>query len=275
MQSLWVNKEYSTISELSFMNIALLGAGNVAWHLAQALQAAGHTLTAVYSRTLAHAQELTQVLPQAAPTQSLDFRTIVADVILMAVPDAAISGVAAALQVKPGTIVAHTSGSQPMAVLQTIAGASAGVFYPLQTFSKQVPVDFQQVPVLVEGSLEETTIALEQLAQSISRQVERVTSDKRKQLHLAAVFACNFTNHLLGLSQQLLQEANLPTNLLQPLIRETIAKASKHHPFSVQTGPAVRHDQNVLDEHLRLLQASPHLQDIYKLLTQSIQHSKL
>ncbi|MBB6611484.1 DUF2520 domain-containing protein [Pontibacter sp. Tf4] len=254
------------------MNITIVGAGNVAWHLAPALQAAGHKITAIYSRTLAHAKELSRRLSDTLATQSLDFTTIATDVVLIAVPDAVIVAVANELKVKPGAILAHTSGSQPLTVLQTIAGERAGVFYPLQTFSKQKPVDLQQVPVLVEGVMEETTKVLEELAQSISRQVARVDSEKRKQLHLAAVFACNFTNHLLGISHELLQHAGLPINLLQPLVQETIEKATAHHPFTVQTGPAIRHDQNVIEEHLRLLQTEPELQQLYRLLTDSIQH---
>ncbi|OKL38922.1 Rossmann-like and DUF2520 domain-containing protein [Pontibacter flavimaris] len=253
------------------MNIALIGAGNVGWHLAQALQAGGHTVTAVYSRTAAPREELTRLLPQAQPISSLNLQSINAEVVLLAVPDAALAAVAAALQVKPGTLVAHTSGSQPLAILAAVAGARTGVFYPLQTFSKTKAVDFWQVPILLEATDDETLQQLQALAQSISNSAEAVASGARKQLHLAAVFACNFTNHLLGISRQLLQEASLPHHLLQPLIRETIAKAMQQHPYTVQTGPAVRHDQNVLDEHLYMLQRHPELQELYRLLTQSIQ----
>ncbi|WP_276497628.1 Rossmann-like and DUF2520 domain-containing protein [Pontibacter litorisediminis] len=253
------------------MNIALIGAGNVGWHLAQALQAAGHTITTVNSRSAAQREELAQLLPQAQPIATLDLLSIAADVVLVAVPDAALAAVAGALQVKPGTVVAHTSGSQPLSVLAPVQGARTGVFYPLQTFSKTKAVDLRQVPILLEATDEETLQLLQRLAQSISNTVEAVTSGARKQLHLAAVFACNFTNHLLGISRQLLQEANLPHHLLQPLIQETIAKAMQHNPYTVQTGPAIRHDQNVIEEHLHLLQQHPHLQEIYRLLTQSIQ----
>jgi len=253
------------------MNIAIVGAGNVAWHLAQGLQEAGHTITAVYSRTPVHATELTQLLPDAIAKTDLDFRNIIAEIILIAVPDAAILSVANELKVNPETIVAHTSGSQPITVLQSTAGAKYGVFYPLQTFSKQAAVDLQKVPILLEGDSEQTTEKLKQLAKSISTKVERVNSEKRKQLHLAAVFACNFTNHLLGISQEILKKAHLPTDLLQPLIQETIKKATTHNPFKVQTGPAIRNDQNVIEEHLRLLDGHPMLQSIYQQLTQSIQ----
>ncbi|WP_266203888.1 Rossmann-like and DUF2520 domain-containing protein [Pontibacter kalidii] len=253
------------------MNIALIGAGNVGWHLAQALQSAGHTVTAVYSRTATPREELSRLLPQAQPISSLNLQSINAEVVLLAVPDAALATVAAALQVKPGTIVAHTSGSQPLSILAAVACARTGVFYPLQTFSKSKAVTFKKVPILLEATDNETLQELQALAQSISETAEPVASGARRQLHLAAVFACNFTNHLLGISRQLLLEAGLPHHLLQPLIQETVAKAMLHHPYLVQTGPAVRHDQNVLDEHLHMLQQHPQLQELYRLLTQSIQ----
>ncbi|WP_242921014.1 Rossmann-like and DUF2520 domain-containing protein [Pontibacter liquoris] len=257
------------------MKIAFIGAGNVAWHLAQALAAAGHQVVAVCSRQAESSQALAQVLPETKSVASLtELASMAQDVILVAVPDAAIAAVAGQLQVQPGTLVAHTSGSQPLAILESISGARTGVFYPLQTFSKAKAIDLKEVPLLVEGQDEQTVQALVQLAQSISNQVQQVTSQTRKQLHLAAVFACNFTNHLLGISRELLQEASLPWPLLQPLIHETIAKALQHPPFEVQTGPAIRHDDNVLAEHLRMLDAHPGYQELYRQLTQSIQATK-
>lgn len=256
------------------MKVALIGAGNVAWHLAQALQAAGHRVSAIYSRTAAHSQELAQRLPHAIPVSAPDFRGTSVDAVFLAVPDAALATVAAEVKVAPGTLVVHTSGSQPLDVLQTIAGAQVGVFYPLQTFSKSKPVDFEQVPLLVEAQDEATLKELELLAQGISRQVQRVDSATRKKLHLAAVFACNFTNHLFGISQQLLQEAQLPKDLLQPLIQETVSKAAQHDPFQVQTGPAARRDENVIAAHQHMLEAHPRYLELYKALTQSIRAGK-
>lgn len=150
-------------------------------------------------------------------------------------------------------------------------GARSGVFYPLQTFSKSKPVDLTHTPLLIEAEEEEALQQLTQLAHTLSTQVHSVSSDARKQLHLAAVFACNFTNHLLGISRQLLEEAHLPQTLLQPLISETFTKASQQPPFTVQTGPAIRGDQNVMQEHLRLLQQHPRYQTLYQQLSDSIQ----
>ncbi|MBF8964895.1 DUF2520 domain-containing protein [Pontibacter sp. FD36] len=257
------------------MNTAIIGSGNVAWHLGKALKQAGHKIVAVYSPTPPHREELAEELAPAMALDSLDMRNINAELFLIAVPDAALALVAAQLQVPQNAVVVHTSGSQPLAALQGIAGAQTGVFYPLQTFSKSKPVDFKNIPILLEATAPETLHSLQLVANSISEQVYEVSSTKRKQLHLAAVFACNFTNHLLGISRELLQQADLPNTLLQPLIQETIAKAMQQHPFDVQTGPAVRHDQNVIEEHLRLLQDQPLYQQVYQLLTQSIQAQHL
>ena len=255
--------------------VAFVGAGNVAWHLAQALTEAGHQVVAVHSRSAASSEELASILPVAQPDSSLDFTNIAVDVILIAVPDAALAQVAAELKVAPGTIVAHTSGSQPLAILKSIKNAQPAVFYPLQTFSKTKTVDLKQAPILLEAEQEQIMQQLESLAQSISTKVYKVGSEARRQLHLAAVFACNFTNHLLGISQQLLQEANLPKELLQPLVQETVAKAMQQHPYQVQTGPAIRHDDNVIQAHLHMLQQHPRLQELYQKLTESIQATKV
>lgn len=253
------------------MKIALIGSGNVAWHLGRALHAAGHEVVAVYSPTEANRQELAQALAPAIPVPSTDLSTTEAELVIIAIPDAALAGVAKVVEIPEGSIVVHTSGSQPLAVLQGIAGARTGVFYPLQTFSRSKPVDFRKIPLLLEAEDEETLKVLQAVATSISEEVHQVNSVMRKQLHLAAVFACNFTNHLLGISREILQQAALPPTMLQPLIQETIAKAALHHPFQVQTGPAVRQDQNVIEEHLRMLDKHPPYRQLYLMLTQSIQ----
>jgi predicted short-subunit dehydrogenase-like oxidoreductase (DUF2520 family) len=238
------------------------------------LRQAGHEVVAIYSRTSAYREALMKELASAVPLATPDLTATDAELVLVAIPDAALTSLASALRVPKGAIVAHTSGSQPLTALQGIAGARAGVFYPLQTFSKAIPVDFKRIPILVEAEDEQTLQKLQQVAASISIEVHTVDSAKRKQLHLAAVFACNFTNHLLGISRELLEKSSLPNTLLLPLIQETVSKAMQQHPFQVQTGPAVRHDQNVIDEHLRLLQDQPLYQRVYQLLTHSIQEQK-
>ncbi|MEJ8801132.1 Rossmann-like and DUF2520 domain-containing protein [Pontibacter sp. H249] len=257
------------------LKIAFVGAGNVAWHLSQALATAGHQVMAVYSRSALSRTELASALPEAIAVSSSDFTGFAIDLVIISVPDAALAQVAKELKVTPGTVVAHTSGSQPLAILHQIPGARPAVFYPLQTFSKTKAVNLQEVPILLEAEQEDALQLVETLAKSISSKVYKVDSEHRRHLHLAAVFACNFTNHLLGISQKLLQEANLPGELLQPLIHETVAKAMQQHPFKIQTGPAIRHDENVIQAHLQMLQQHPRLQELYQKLTESIQTTKV
>lgn len=255
------------------MQVALIGTGNIAWHLAQACTAAGHQLVAVASRTISSGEEFTHTFPHALPTSVPGLKNIPVDVIIIAVPDDTLRDVASKLEVQPGTVVVHTSGSQPASLLEGIAGAKTGVFYPVQTFTKYKPLDFSKVPVLIEGQDGATVSVLRELGNSLSGDVQVKDSTARKQLHLAAVFACNFTNHLLCISKELLNQANLPSDLLQPLILETINKAlAAQNPFEVQTGPAIRKDQNVIAEHLNMLQKHPVYRELYQVLTSSIQN---
>lgn len=256
------------------MRIALIGTGNIAWHLAQATIAAGHQLAAVVGHSTQSGEEFVQAFSPTVHSDLSNLRHLAVDIVLIAVPDTALEEVASGLDVQPGTVVAHTSGSQPITLLNGIKHAKTGVFYPVQTFTKYKPVDFSHIPVLIEGSDANAVQILRQLGETLSRNVQEKDSASRKQLHLAAVFACNFTNHLLGISQSLLKEGGIPTDLLQPLIMETIAKAEIAHPFKVQTGPASRKDENVIQEHIRKLNDRPLWQELYIKLTQSIQEQQ-
>lgn len=256
------------------VTVGIVGAGNVAWHLVKGLQQVGVNITLVYSRTLTHAQELAAQTPATLATDSLDFLTsAAADVYLVAVPDQALPIVAAQAKFPAHTLVGHTSGTQPLEVLQNLAPKPTGVFYPLQTFSKEKAVDWAQIPICVEASNPEAEETLLQLARRLSQTVVPMPGDQRKQLHLAAVFACNFTNHLWGIAQQLLQEAALPVHLLAPLVKETMDKAFLHLPFAVQTGPAQRNDVSTLQAHQQLLTHHPQYQQVYQALTQSIREA--
>lgn len=256
------------------MKIALIGTGNVAWHMAKAVVAAGHEFVAYVSRTLTSGEEFTHEFPQARRIALSELGSIQIDVLILAVPDHILPVVAPELEVNSTTIVVHTSGSQPLSIIDTLRGAKTGVFYPVQTFTKHKPVDFSQIPVLIEGIDKDAELILLQFAKTLSNNVQVKDSTARKQLHLAAVFACNFTNHLLGISQHLLHSAGLTTDLLQPLIQETITKATTNDPFKVQTGPAARNDVNVVQEHITILEKHPVWQELYKKLSLSIQDQK-
>jgi predicted short-subunit dehydrogenase-like oxidoreductase (DUF2520 family) len=251
-------------------SVSLIGSGNVAWHLSQALEKAGHQVREIYSRSAEHAEQVAEKLYDAQVVATLDFSESTSDVFILCVSDDAIAAVAdQVILPHEDAILCHTSGSQPLGVL---AGRPrTGVFYPLQTFSKSRRVDISSVPFCIEASDGEAESILVDLGQSLSRTVYLVNSQERKTLHIGAVFAGNFTNHLIALAQHLLQQEGLEFDLLKPLIRETIEKALEApNPAVVQTGPAVRGDLQVINAHLDYLQQMPHRQALYKLLSDSI-----
>lgn len=249
------------------MKIVLLGSGNVATHLGRAFKMAGQSIVQVWSRQPQNAQELADSVG-AAVALSLEEVVTDADLYILAVKDDAIRTVAEGLELDEQLIV-HTSGSAGMDVLENIS-KKIGVFYPLQTFSKSKAVDFRQVPIAVEGNTPEVTQTIRAIADRLSEKVILLDSLQRRTLHAGAVFACNFTNHMYTLARHLLDGCDLPFDLLRPLIAETAAKIQHNDPATVQTGPAIRHDQQTMDAHLDLLQRDPALKELYRMLSQSI-----
>ncbi len=259
------------------VRIGLFGAGRVAAALAPALAAAGCPVVFVASRAPGPAQALAATLPgcQALPLAPALAAPPPADIYLLAVPDAAVPALAAAGAWPAGAVVAHVAGALALASLgrPPDLGTGAGVLYPLQTFSPGRAIDWATVPLFVEATDPAAEARLLALAQRLSRRVALLDSAQRLRLHLGAVWASNFTNHLLGVAQAVLAEAGLPFELLHPLVHETIAKALAAQPsaFGVQTGPAVRHDAPTLAAHAAALAAHPAWQVLYADLTASIQ----
>jgi predicted short-subunit dehydrogenase-like oxidoreductase (DUF2520 family) len=174
-------------------------------------------------------------------------------------------------------MLVHTSGTQSLAKLEELTQiysdvpAHTGVFYPLQTFSKEVPIRFDEIPLCIEASDTVTEKRLTDLASDISHVVYLVSSQERQVLHVGAVFACNFTNHLLSIAKRLLDREHLEFALLKPLIAETIRKALEApDPAAVQTGPARRGDRQTIEKHLDYLEQYPAWQGLYEVLTESI-----
>lgn len=249
------------------ISINVIGAGNVATHLIRAFsQAEGIAVRQVFSRRAG-------TLPVPAATELVHdlSRLQPADVTIISVSDDAVSEVSAALPLSGGLVI-HTSGSLPMDALD--AKHRRGVFYPLQTFSKEKDVDFSQVPLCLEASEPDDLVLLKNLASQISGSVREIGSRQRKALHVAAVFVSNFTNHLYWNGEQLCREHGVDFDILKPLIRETADKVMTLAPADAQTGPARRHDQKTLAAHRDLLGDSPRGK-LYELLTQSIQHGQL
>lgn len=250
--------------------IALIGAGNVATHLGKAWQQAGCTVVQVYSRTEQSASELATCLCVPFVT-SLDEVCTDADIYVVAVKDAVLQELIPVLvKGREAALFVHTAGSMPMAVWQGVAPRH-GVLYPMQTFSKARKVDFVSVSFFVEANHQEDKEVLKELAGALSPKVYEATSAQRTYLHMAAVFACNFANHMYTLSAQLLEKNGLPFDAMLPLIDETARKVHGLHPHDAQTGPAIRGDENVMGKHLAMLADEPEIKEIYRIISNSIQ----
>jgi predicted short-subunit dehydrogenase-like oxidoreductase (DUF2520 family) len=249
------------------MRISLIGSGNVATHMGAALKNAGHRIVQIWSRNDENAALAAYYLDAEAigDLESLHQET---DLVIIAVKDDAILHVASALQLKPDTLVVHTSGATDIQCLNRFD--SFGAFYPLQTFSKNRTLNFFDVPMCIEGNNQASLQILLDLARTISNNVQEVDSERRKALHLSAVFACNFPNFLYHAAAEILNQHELDFNLLRPLIAETALKVQDNHPAQVQTGPAIRKDTQTMLKHYELLKDQPELQNIYRLLSQLI-----
>lgn len=249
------------------MRITIIGSGNVATHMAAAFKNAGHRIVQVYSPTMQNAALLAYHVGAEAIDDMAAINTET-DLFIIAVKDDAIMDVAK--QLAPyNKLMVHTSGATSISALEIFTN-NCGVFYPLQTFSKIRELDFLNVPLCIEGADDEITKQLQQLAQTISNKVYKVSTDQRKILHLAAVFACNFPNYLYHVAEQLLNQNQLDFNIISPLIDETAQKVQQASPAKVQTGPAIRNDERTMQAHLELLNNAADLQVIYKLLSQAI-----
>jgi predicted short-subunit dehydrogenase-like oxidoreductase (DUF2520 family) len=256
--------------KMNLPEIDIIGSGNLATSLAPALEQNGFVIGSVYGRSIISAQRIADNLYQATASDSLNFSNSKSTVFLLAVADNAIEEVARELVLPANAVVAHTSGSRSLSVLGYTASPNIGVFYPLQTFSKLKRVTFDDVPILIEGDNSFTTKMLHGVAKKISNTVSGATSRQRKMIHLAAIFASNFTNAMLVHANDLMQEAKSDLQLLGPLLEETINKSIVLGPENAQTGPAARGDLEVLDEHLEMLEKYPIMKETYQLISQQI-----
>lgn len=248
-------------------SIVIIGSGNVAESLAQAVAESGLRLVQVFARNAARAQAVAALAGCGWASRPEELAA--ADLYLLAVSDRAVTEVAAALPIPENAAVAHTAGSVPLEALPA-KFARRAVFYPLQTFTQGRRVDFRQLPLFVEASEPALQTELETLARRITPHVFYADSARRAQLHLAAVFVCNFVNHMYAVGGQLMSDAGLDFALLKPLIAETTAKAlDAASPAAVQTGPAVRGDLPTQQRHAAML-GDELLRTIYTAISQHI-----
>ncbi|MBE0651174.1 MAG: DUF2520 domain-containing protein [Bacteroidales bacterium] len=255
-------------------SVVFIGSGNVATHLSVALHKMGMPILQIYSPNIEHARLLARKTESSA-IHDLSEINPEADLYLISIPDDKIIKVIDELKPFSG-IAAHTSGIVEMKVLEKFE--NFGVFYPLQTFSKNRPVDITTVPFCIEGNSEDTQNTLFDLAKKLSRSVQYINSVDRKQIHLAAVFVNNFPNHLYAAAENLLKEKNISFEILLPLLQETAAKMQDLKPEEAQTGPARRNDLNTIKTHSAMLKNHPELLEIYQLFSHQIlkkYHDKL
>ncbi len=251
--------------------IAFIGSGNVASHLAKALVNKGLSITGIYGRNPESTKDLASLFNAKHGTADhIDVSEN--DLIIISVPDNAIEEVIKQLPIG-NAFFTHTSGSLDINILNKL-GKRTGVFYPLQTFSKEKEVNFEKIPMMVEAQTKEDLNSLEKLAQVLSPKVFRISSAQRKKIHIAAVFSSNFTNYLYHIAEDLLAKDNIPFEVIQPLIAETTDKIQHLKPFHAQTGPAVRNDLETISSHLEDLEAIPEYHEIYKLLSHHIIKSR-
>ncbi len=257
------------LGKKAYYDISIIGAGNVGWHLATALEHAGHSVHEIYSQHPANAEALVGNLYQAEVLDSLDLIDSKANIFIIAVPDRIIPEILEKLFVPENSIVMHTSGTVPASIFEDTFD-NYGVLYPLQTFSKHKAVDFKQIPLCIEANNKDSYKIIKSLSTTLSDHVEKIDSEARKHLHLAAVFACNFTNHLYKITEDYLEQRRIDSSLLFPLIEETTTKFMEIGPKAAQTGPARRSDITTMNAHLKLLADHPEMGKFYKLFSQSI-----
>ncbi len=251
--------------------ISIIGAGNVATHLSLALQKNGHEIVQIFSRTEKHAKELaTQLKVEFInDLKELSYDT---DIFIISVKDDVIPSVLKQLN-GCNQIVLHTAGSVGIDIFEDHV-KHYGILYPLQTFSKRKAVDISHVPFFIEGNSEHIVQTLFSIARQLSSHVYETDSQKRLFLHIAAVFACNFSNHMYTMAKKLLEYQGINQDILHPLIRETTNKALTMKPIDAQTGPAARNDRKTMTKHLEQLNDHQDLQKLYSFVSNHIYQEK-
>ena len=250
------------------MKVVIIGSGNLATNISLALKKANMTPCQIFSKTIAHAKELADKVG-CTYTDKYDEVVTDADIYIISVKDDAIESVAKSLaKGREQAVFAHTAGSVSINVFKGYTD-NGGVLYPMQSFTKGITVNFNEIPCFIEAKNSHTKEVISTIANSISDRVVEINSDQRKKMHLAAVFASNLTNHCYRLAERITEAEHLDFSLFAPLIMETAKKATRISPRMAQTGPMVRNDQEVMKRQMELID-SPLTKEIYQLMAKSI-----
>jgi len=248
--------------------VVILGSGNLARHMGRWMSDSGIHIMQVFSRSPLQGEALAHELA-CDFTNRLDLLVEDADLYLLAVSDDAIAVLLRQALFSRRHLVVHSAGSIPLNVF-TGRAKNYGVLYPLQTFTRERNLDYSNIPIFIEANNPANLHRIEHLANRLSPRVYKVDSEKRAYLHLAAVIASNFTNHMLALAEKFLQEKNLAFDLIKPLVQETIAKALSLTPVQAQTGPAVRGNREIIEKHMAMLDNHPEIKELYRVVSESI-----
>ena len=253
-------------------SISLIGAGNVATHLALALHSIGRPIRQVLTRDFDHAVLLASRIG-AQPINRIDLLDNQSDVYLLAVSDDALYDLALDMRF-PDALVLHTSGSTPASVLKAVS-RRYGVVWSPQTFVRDIAMDYSRLPLCIEGSTPIVESEIEELFSPVSTHIHHLDYEQRRWAHLAAVFVNNFGNAINATAQELLEQHGIDFSILRPLAEGTVRKMDYGPLWPQQTGPARRHDQKTLDIQRRLLADNPQLLQLYEMMTEIIQsHDK-
>ena len=265
MTDKFVNLKKMFVKEIN--KIVLIGSGNVATHLALALTNKGKEIIHIYGRTISKVKKLAGKINSSFSDRPEDIPDD-AELYIISVSDDAICDVLKKIDFANKLIV-HTSGTSHIEILKK-SSDNFGIFYPLQTFSADINIDFKNTPICIEANTKENEILLSDLAKSISDNVYVISSEERKILHVCAVFVSNFSNFMYSIADDILEKHNLSFDILKPLILESAKKIISNKPKDVQTGPAFRKDQKTIEEHIDFLSDSEDYKNIYKILSDHI-----
>jgi len=251
--------------------IALIGAGKLATNLAFTLKKRGFTILQVYNRSR---EPGTKLAGKVSSSYIDDLRKLSgkADLYALAVSDAALYEVSAGIRLRDQLVI-HFSGTAEIGLLKD-SSANYGVLYPPQTFTMRRSAGFLNIPLCIEANNSESERRLAAFAATLSDKVYRVSSGQRRTIHLSAIFAGNFTNFMYSIAEVLLAGNGLPMTLLEPIIEKTKANARRRNIFSLQTGPAVREDLEMIETHLDLLSGKPEFREVYRVISESIIYYK-
>ncbi len=253
---------------MSGLSVALVGTGNVAWHLSKALNKASIHVSTIVSRDKDRAEKF--IKSQNIQADAADYeKTVDSDIVFFCISDKALESSIKKLKTGKGALLVHTSGSHDLSIFQNAISRNVGVFYPFQTFTKEKDVEFKNVPIFLEARNEMYLSRLKSIARTLSNKVQILSSSSRLKLHLAGIFANNFTNLVLWEADKMLQSIDLHKETIEPLVLETVRKAFRIGPANGQTGPAARGDLEIIEKHQEFLHGTSQA-DLYQVLSNQI-----